>query len=97
MENPTVLQQPSYDDERKRMLLAFAILNQGDYRMLEQMLKAGNLKRHIIRRKRKPPQGSPALAPPHNLSRGHAYEQPVDAPVIGELRMECRPNTGWPL
>jgi hypothetical protein len=55
-----ILQQPSYDDERKRMLLAFAILNQGDYRMLEQMLKAGNLKRHIIRRKRKPPQGSPA-------------------------------------
>lgn len=39
-----ILGQEKYDEERKRMLLAFAILNYGGHGMLEEMLKAAKAK-----------------------------------------------------
>jgi hypothetical protein len=39
-----ILGKQEYDEERKRMLLAFAILNFGGHGMLEEMLKATKTK-----------------------------------------------------
>ena len=39
-----ILGKQEYDEERKRMLLAFAILNFGGHRMVEEMLKAAKAK-----------------------------------------------------
>jgi len=39
-----ILDQQEYDEERKRMLLSFAILNYGGHGMLEEMLKTARAK-----------------------------------------------------
>jgi hypothetical protein len=60
-----VVYHPTYDEERKRMLLAFTILNRGGHRMLQEMIKANKGKRRRFRPKRSKIQ-TPTATPPQN-------------------------------